>query len=58
MLKIYLTNSSDIGNVSKYSKNNDVVYGIISRIGDIVIYSDGSADNIEIVKTELKDLGY
>ena len=53
-----LTNSAEIGNASKYSKNNDSVYGIISRIADTVIYSDGSVDNIEIVKTELKDLGY
>ena len=53
-----MTNSAEIGNASKYSKNNDSVYCIISRIADTVIYSDGSVDNIEIVKTELKDLGY
>ena len=53
-----MANSAEIGNVSKYSKNNSSVYGIISRVGNTVVYSEGPTENMEDVKTVLKDLGF
>lgn len=45
-------------NANKYSKKNEDIYSIVSRIDNTIVYSKCSIDDMQEIGNIIKDLGY
>lgn len=45
-------------NANRYSKKNENIYSIVSRIDNTIVYSKCSIDDMQEIGNIVKDLGY